>query len=141
MPPEDFERRKRQMRERTNWRYHNDPEYRKRADEKNRSEDSKRRKRNWNKRNRAYLSEYTGMRRAKERGQYVELSKDEKKRVCDWYAFRDVLNKVHGKIMFHIDHKVAIARGGPHHPDNLQVTTKEYNVRKFVNAAPKTTNA
>lgn len=137
MPKEEFEVRCKAIKNRAKWRYHNDPEYRKKAVEKNSSEASRARKRSWNKRNRHVLSSWHAERRAMMRGIYSNLTKEEKKRVADWYLFRDALNRVHGKTMFHVDHKEAIARGGRHHPDNLQVTTATYNVKKFVNAKPK----
>ncbi len=83
------------------------------------------------------MDSYQAARRAKLRGNVAELTPEEKKHLDEIYKFRDILNAVHGKAMFHVDHKKAIARGGKHHPDNARVTTAEYNVKKFTNDEPK----
>jgi len=130
MTPEKFEERKKAQTDRAMWRYHNDPTYREKERLKNISERSRANKRKWNHANGAYMDSFQSARRAKIRGHTVVLTQDEKKRVGTCYKFRDVLNAVHGKAMFHVDHKQPIARGGTHHPDNLQVTTAHYNVTK-----------
>lgn len=132
----DFEKRKKQANDRNKWRYHNDPQLRKKARAKNSTEKIRALKRRWNHAHREYMILYQAQRRAKLRGDSISLNSEEKKRIRDWYKFRSILNSKHGKAMFHVDHKQPISRGGRHHPDNIRVTTAEYNVRKFVNKAP-----
>lgn len=43
------------------------------------------------------------------------------------YKFRDVLNNVHGKVMFEVDHTIPLSAGGEHHPSNLGLATKSFN--------------
>lgn len=133
MTREDFDRRSKKARERVLWRFHNDPVYREKARLKNTSEAHRAMKRRWNKANRVYLDEYLAGRRAKIEGQESNLTTDEKKRACEFYAFRDILNNVHGFAMFEVDHIKPISRGGLHHPDNLRITTAKFNRVKFVN--------
>lgn len=137
MPKNLFEIRIKAQRERARFRYKNDAAFRKKQDEKNKSDKSKERKRIWNKRNRHVLSEWQAARRAKIRGDNRSLSSKEKGLVREFYKFRDILNEIHGKTMFHVDHRKALARGGSHHPSNIQLTTAEYNVKKFVNDKPR----
>ncbi len=111
--------------------YNTDPVHHAKCRARNMTETKRAAKRAWNKANRTYLSDYMSARRAKEQGNYAELSDADKKRVREWYAFRTLLNRVHKKAVFHVDHKIPISRGGVHHPDNLRVTTAAYNVRKF----------
>lgn len=59
----------------------------------------------------------------------VSLSPDEMKRVDTMYANCKRLESEYG-LEFHVDHKTPIALGGQHHPDNLQIKTAEYNLRK-----------
>lgn len=47
------------------------------------------------------------------------------------YGFCSILNSLHPKTMFGVDHIIPISRGGLHHPDNLRVTTKSFNSRKW----------
>ncbi len=136
MTQEQFDACIKKQKDRINWRYHNDHKFREKSRLRNSSEESKMRKRCWNKKNRPYLDSWQSERRAKIRGNVCQLTEDEKKRIRNWYQFRDALNRVHGKAMFHVDHKQAISRGGLHHPDNMQVTTAKYNVKKFVNPKP-----
>ena len=74
------------------------------------------------KRTRAKASEYSRARKAKTRN-------------CDrgtlWlYLIRDLKNKAHGKIMYHVDHIIPISKGGSHDIDNLQLATAEWNLKK-----------
>ena len=59
-----------------------------------------------------------------------KLDDNDKKMVKEFYWFRNLLNKIHNKIAFHIDHKIALANNGTHHPDNLQLTTALFNLHK-----------
>jgi hypothetical protein len=119
--------------DRRKWRYHNDPAYRAKEKTKNCSELARARKRKWNKANRAYMDSFQSARRAIIKGNAILLSDNEKALVKDVYAFRDILNKQHGRAMFHVDHCQPICRGGLHHPNNLRVTTAHYNVTKATN--------
>lgn len=131
---EQFELLNEKAKTKARYRYYNDPIYREKERMHNRSEESKARKRAWNRRNRDYLDSYFGARRAKTN--VSNLSPEDRKKAREFYKFRDILNKVHGKTMFHVDHIVPIAVGGKHEPANLQITTAEYNVRKFKNPDP-----
>jgi len=133
MTKENFEKRRIAQLERAKWRYHNDPVYREKERKANTSDQRRESKRKWNNANRNYMDEYLAGRRAKIRGQETELTNDEKRRAREFYIFRDILNRIHGKAVFEVDHIKPVSRGGFHHPDNLRVTTAVFNHRKFVN--------
>ena len=40
------------------------------------------------------------------------------------------LNQEAGHIAYHIDHIIPLAKGGAHHPDNLQILSAEENLKK-----------
>ena len=44
-----------------------------------------------------------------------------------FYKFRDFLNSVHGKTMYHVDHIIPLAKGGTHSFKNLAIATASYN--------------
>ena len=46
------------------------------------------------------------------------------------YEFRDILNRIHKSIVFHVDHIVPLSKGGAHSESNLQLATASYNLRK-----------
>lgn len=46
------------------------------------------------------------------------------------YEFRDILNRIHGSIVFHVDHIMPLSKGGAHSESNLQLATASYNLRK-----------
>lgn len=91
----------------------------------------------WNAANKTRRSFNNGLKKAKARGGFVELTQDEEKMMMDWYAWRDLLNGVHGRIAFHLDHNVPFWSGGKHHPLNVRVTTEEYNLTKGQGIAPE----
>jgi len=130
---EQFEAKKKAQRDRMRWRYHNDPEYREKERQQNTSERQRAAKRRWNKANKVHMENYMAKRRAKVRGHVAELTPEQNKIVLEFYKFRDILNHVHGCVMFEVDHIKPISRGGLHHPDNLRVTTAKFNHVKFVN--------
>jgi len=133
MTRENFEKRSEAQRARVRWRYRNDPVYREKERQENMSERHRAAKRRWNKANRIYMDEYLAARRAKIRGYELKLTAEERKRACEFYVFRDILNRVHGRAVFEVDHVKPISRGGLHHPDNLRVTTAIFNHRKHTN--------
>jgi len=133
MTQEQFQKRTQAVRDRHNWRYHNDPVFREKERADNTSEAQRAAKRKWNKKNSVYLEDYQAGRRAKVKGNKSVLTDDERRRAREFYVFRDILNEVHGFAMFEVDHIKPIARGGLHHPDNLRVTTAVFNHRKHTN--------
>ena len=60
----------------------------------------------------------------------AELTPDQKAQVKALYIERDRLNREAGCIAFHVDHIKPVAKGGAHHPDNLQILPAEENLRK-----------
>jgi 5-methylcytosine-specific restriction endonuclease McrA len=68
---------------------------------------------------------------AKRRGAILNVkTAEEKQKIARVYQWRDMLNKIHGKIVFHVDHIVPISRGGTHSFSNIRVTTATYNLKK-----------
>ena len=63
---------------------------------------------------------------------FGNLSKGEKRSVNALYQFRDILNGVQKEAVFVVDHIDPLAKGGKHHPDNLQLATWSYNAWKSV---------
>lgn len=137
MPINEFHRRRLRQNELVNLKYRNNSSFREELRVKNTSEESRKRKRDWNKRNRHVIESYLAGRRAKIKGNFSVLTDSEKKAAQLFYKFRDILNLQHGNPVFEVDHIRAIARGGLHHPNNLQITTGSYNRRKFVNDTPR----
>ncbi len=62
--------------------------------------------------------------------QYNELSAEEQQRVDAIYAEANELNARDGARSWHVDHIKPLAKGGKHHPDNLQILTAEENLSK-----------
>jgi 5-methylcytosine-specific restriction endonuclease McrA len=77
-------------------------------------EDHKRRIRN----------EIAARRRARIHNQTPDLSNEEKKKLQKYYL---ICPKGH-----EVDHIQAIAKGGLHHPNNLQILTKHENRKKWM---------
>ena len=86
----------------------------------------KRRKAYWAK-NPAYRAELRRARKNKIKSMWKELSSGEKKQANEIYQIRDMLNAAHGCIAYVVDHIEPIAKGGLHHPMNLQLATYGYN--------------
>jgi len=59
-----------------------------------------------------------------------DLSERDKAMILDIYAVRDIMNAAHGRIMYHVDHIIPLAKNGSHHPSNLQIATAIWNLRK-----------
>ena len=70
-------------------------------------------------------------RRALKKDQTPELTVKEQGKVLDIYTACKALNEFGAGIhKWHVDHIVALANGGLHHPNNLQILTAEENLRK-----------
>ena len=63
--------------------------------------------------------------RARSRQQAIKLTSDPDAGI--FYKFRDLLNSVHQKTMYHVDHIIPLAQGGTHAFDNLALATSGYN--------------
>ena len=68
-------------------------------------------------------------RRSRLRNQTPELTAEESQRIKDLYWLARDLRAVSGE-EYHVDHIVALANGGLHHPDNLQILPADINIRK-----------
>jgi hypothetical protein len=73
---------------------------------------------------------YLRKRKQRLREQTPELSDEEEKLIQQVYDQRDRLNQAAGFIQYHVDHIIPLAKGGQHHPGNLQVISANENVRK-----------
>lgn len=67
-------------------------------------------------------------RRAMKADKTPELTPHEQKKIVLLYKIRDYLNK--DGIYWHVDHIVPLAKGGLHHPDNLQIIPVSDNLSK-----------
>jgi len=74
---------------------------------------------------RAYDNQISSKRRAMKLNQTPILTENEKSKVEMYYKVSQYLGED-----WEIDHIIPLSKGGPHHPDNLQVVTKEYNLQK-----------
>lgn len=101
------------------------------AKARNRTPEAKASKKRWKEKNRDYFASFCAERRAAIRGTRKNLTIQEKVQVRDVYKFRDILNAVHGLVMFEVDHIKPVSRGGEHTPKNLQVATKSFNRKKW----------
>jgi hypothetical protein len=68
-------------------------------------------------------------RRAMKLDQTPELTSEEKQRVDNLYWLAKDLQAVSGE-EYHVDHIIPLAKGGLHHPDNLQVLPAYINLSK-----------
>ena len=111
------------------------------------SEIGQRVRREWRAKNREYIAEYmsnfnyskeylaTRQQRSITRirgiaGQWKQLNKNDRYQIICIYAERDRLNEEAGHIAYHVDHIKPLAKGGKHHPDNLQILTAFDNLSK-----------
>ena len=60
----------------------------------------------------------------------TELTPEEAAQIQALYMQAKAMNEKAGYCAFHIDHIIPLAKGGAHHPDNLQILTAEENLRK-----------
>lgn len=67
--------------------------------------------------------------RAKKRNASTNLTKKERAAVEEIYRQCRLITKLTGE-QYHVDHKIALSRGGKHHPDNLQILTAVENIKK-----------
>lgn len=87
------------------------------------------------------MADYVARARARKKNIAIslkDLGKGEKQLINEIYKFRDILNRIHEKIVFVVDHIHPLAKGGLHSPCNLQLSTWEYNAWKSakVNVTP-----
>jgi hypothetical protein len=81
----------------------------------------------WKKKNPDKLAIKEARRRARKRSQCPSLTDDEKQQIIDIYKNSKELGS-----NWQVDHIMPLAKGGLHHPDNLQIVLKEYNQKKGV---------
>lgn len=79
---------------------------------------------------------YNAKRRERKYGTISELTPEERARVDAIYRQRDAVSQWTG-LKYEVDHIIPLARGGKHHPDNLQLLTEAENRSKGVSNAPK----
>lgn len=85
--------------------------------------------RRWQKNNPEALAAKTALRRARKRLTAVHLSKDERDRIAAIHKESRRISELTG-IPHNVDHRIPLARGGNHHPDNLQILTAYENRKK-----------
>jgi 5-methylcytosine-specific restriction endonuclease McrA len=73
---------------------------------------------------------YLQRRKQRLREQTPALSPEDKALIEHAYGQRDRLNEEAGFVEYHVDHIIPLAKGGAHHPANLQVISARDNVRK-----------
>ena len=82
----------------------------------------------WNKDNKDKVNAHGAKRRAIKLDQTPILTDLENDKTLMYYKIREYLGSE-----WHVDHIIPLSKGGLHHPDNLQVTTKKYNLQKHNN--------
>lgn len=90
---------------------------------------TRRAERNWRMNNKAARNAITAARYARKRGLTPQLTKEEKARVVAFYEKAKRLTELTGR-QYHVDHIKALANGGLHHPDNMQVLLGTENQSK-----------
>ena len=73
---------------------------------------------------------YMQRRKQRLREQTPALTELEQQQISQIYEERNRLNQAAGLIRYHVDHITPLAKGGLHHPINLQLITASENVRK-----------
>jgi hypothetical protein len=84
--------------------------------------------RKWQQNNPYKCNQISSKRRALKRNQTPDLTQNEKKKVELYYWVSQQFGPE-----WEVDHIIPISKGGIHHPDNLQIVTKEYNRQKHNN--------
>lgn len=85
--------------------------------------------RRWRASNPARVADLLARRRVRLTAAEVPLTVFEEAQVLAFYAIARARGVQTG-VKHHVDHIIPLARGGRHHPSNLQVLTAEENVRK-----------
>lgn len=67
--------------------------------------------------------------RSKKFGDALVLTQEEHQRILSIYKECAKITEETG-VPHHVDHIIPISKGGPHHPDNLQILTATENIRK-----------
>lgn len=80
-------------------------------------------------RNRPNKLAYANKRRAMKLNQTPDLTAEEQRQIEQLYWLAKDLKAVSGED-YHVDHIIPLARGGLHHPDNLQVLPADLNLKK-----------
>ena len=80
--------------------------------------------------NKEKTNSHTAKRRARKLDQTPDLNIAEKVEIESMYLYNGIFNAVMPEKEWHVDHIVALANGGLHHPSNLQVLTKHDNLSK-----------
>ncbi len=73
---------------------------------------------------------YKAQRRARIRGNAIQLTKEEHGQIRKLYKTAKEMREDGFDVC--IDHIIPIARGGLHHPDNLQILTTKQNLQKGI---------
>ena len=89
----------------------------------------------WQKRNPEKCNAIAALRRSRKLGQTPEMTSDELRRIEDMYWLAKDLRAVSGQ-EYHVDHIMPLARGGLHHPDNLQILPADLNLSKGAKLPP-----
>ena len=79
----------------------------------------------WSKNNKAKIRNGYVSYRFRKRNQTPTLTQEEKKQIIDVYKQAVKLGSD-----WHVDHITPLIKGGLHHPDNLQIVVKKYNLEK-----------
>jgi 5-methylcytosine-specific restriction endonuclease McrA len=69
--------------------------------------------------------------RARKLNALVHLTETERAAIAEIYRQRDLMTKLTGE-QYHVDHVISLAKGGKHHPNNLQLLTAVENLKKGV---------
>ncbi|MCP9813987.1 HNH endonuclease signature motif containing protein [Synechococcus lacustris] len=80
---------------------------------------------------------YIERRRQRIINQTPELTEIEKEQIKQIYEERSRLNNDAGYILFHVDHKVPLSKGGLHHPSNLAILKASENIMKGARLMPR----
>lgn len=85
--------------------------------------------RRWRQANPAKRNQITAARYARKRGLTPLLTAEDRADIVAFYAKARAMTELTG-VPYHVDHIIPLARGGPHHPANLQVLPGRVNQSK-----------
>jgi len=94
-------------------------------------EKAAKRQRNWSKKNPEKHNAIRSAQRARKKKLTPTLSPEEKLLLDRFYLHATLLTKLL-KIPHHVDHIIPLAKGGLHHPSNLNVIPASVNLRKGI---------